>query len=169
MSSDENWKRVLNELDYEGLQPDRLQTCITVMERVRDNGYAFNMNVWVAVPRWGDDVEILESELHQCGAAACFAGWLASSVEWLEVPGCGSYSLGEPAIRRDHELFYGHEAINVFLGIRHQSDVGSYLVDPGLALYAGLTGPGAIKPQHVIDRLIYIQQINFGGDHERQQ
>lgn len=60
---------------------ENVNKAIAVMERVKARGDEIFMRDWISgfvatSPR--------EEDLHNCGTAACFAGWLASSKEWID-------------------------------------------------------------------------------------
>ena len=96
-----------------------LATSILVMERVLEESYHFDMSDWV--DSQASAVSILvpgvpwlvveEKALVKCGSAACFGGYLASSVEWMSQGGSNVH--GVPWM--DERT--GADAIALFLGI----------------------------------------------------
>ena len=57
-----------------------VQKAINVMQRVVDQNRAFDMAVWQDDAICG--VRHTEKDLHECGMAACFGGWVAVSPEF---------------------------------------------------------------------------------------
>lgn len=72
------------------INKDRVQQAINVMERAG----VVNMLSWQH-SKYKDGICSSESELHQCGNTACFAGWLAISPEFRETGGKVGH-IGEP-------------------------------------------------------------------------
>ena len=69
---------------------DNVNKAIAVMERVKARGDEVFMRDWISTSyRYGPQKE---EDLHNCGTAACFAGWLASSKEWAEDGGSACQS-----------------------------------------------------------------------------
>ena len=124
---------------------ERVKKAIAVMERVRDENRAFDMNWWQG--RVGHNRCFDEAVPHACGTAACFAGWLAVSPEFQADGGSITLS-GAP----------------VFQGFREDDAVAAYLeVDRKIAMrlcgllgeveYYGVNNLHDITPRHVIDKL----------------
>lgn len=81
-----------------------LNKAIAVMERVKARGDAFEMSTWqkphipLARNSLGQcyvNYMSTEEELHTCGTAACFAGWVAVSPEFI-ADGGGTGNYGRP-------------------------------------------------------------------------
>ena len=72
------------------MNKSNVQKAINVMLRVKARGDNFDMSRWQQVnfslklPEQLQSIGILntERELHECGSAACFGGWVASSPEF---------------------------------------------------------------------------------------
>lgn len=94
---------------------EHIDIAIKVMERVRDEGRNLNMCIWQEEVFNGKAIET-ESKLHECGTAACFAGWLAVSPEFQEKGGSVDPSDGGPC----YDLGYGSAAVEKFLGISEE-------------------------------------------------
>lgn len=68
---------------------ENVNKAIAVMERVKARGDEVFMRDW----RSGlVNTSPREEDLHNCGTAACFAGWLASSKEWTNDGGSAGLS-----------------------------------------------------------------------------
>lgn len=83
---------------------------IDVMERVKARGDTLNMGSWQAHTMY--TVQAKESQLHTCGTAACFAGWVAVSPEFQKD--------GGEVMKNGAPMIEGHaedEAIAEWLGI----------------------------------------------------
>lgn len=74
------------------INKERLNQAINVMERAG----VVNMLTWQH-SNYKDGICNKESELHQCGNTACFAGWLALSAEFIDSGGWVSPLSGAPA------------------------------------------------------------------------
>ena len=148
-----NYHEIIDELDFTGLIQSRLDICITVIQRVVDNKRAFNLSHW-QVRKDEEPPKTTETELHSCGMAACFGGWLAVSPEFIALGGGHSYFSGLPSFKS----YYADNAINVFLGLPYLHGVGDLLTMPSSRLYNGIY-PEDITAQDVLDRLLYIKTV----------
>jgi hypothetical protein len=64
---------------------ENVNKAIAVMERVRARGDRVDMRDWREYPfEYMQEPARSEEDLHTCGTAACFAGWVAVSSEWVE-------------------------------------------------------------------------------------
>lgn len=71
------------------MNPRNIRKAIAVMQRAIDRGGKFSMANWQSrqtrdglVQAVGAECAFTESQLHACGNAACFAGYLDISPEW---------------------------------------------------------------------------------------
>lgn len=83
---------------------------IAIMTRVKERGDKFDLTIWQAEAPEG--IVDNEAELHTCGTAACFAGWVAVSPEF-QADGGEIEIDGSPVL---HQVS-GAEAIREWLGI----------------------------------------------------
>lgn len=67
---------------------ENVNKAIAVMERVKARGDKIDMRDWM--DSWLMTNHPTEEELHTCGTAACFAGWVAVSKEWADEGGFAS-------------------------------------------------------------------------------
>lgn len=86
---------------------ERLQQAINIMERAGK----VDMTDWQS----GEIVET-ESEIHSCGTAACFAGWVAVSPEFKEAGGVTHPVSGAPILN----IFSGCSAIVAWLEVEDE-------------------------------------------------
>lgn len=75
------------------MNPKHVQAAINVMKRAKARGGELYMSTWQATIH----TKYTEEEVHNCGTACCFAGWLAVSPEFHEVGGSVSTS-GVPVL-----------------------------------------------------------------------
>ena len=91
---------------------ENVNKAIAVMERVKERGDKFDLCVWQSCN--GAPAAEKEEELHTCGTAACFAGWVAVSPEFQK--GGGGVEIdGSPSWKEGGELFGGSQAIEKWL------------------------------------------------------
>lgn len=83
---------------------ERLNQAINIMKRAGK----VDMTDWQS----GEIVET-ESEIHSCGTAACFAGWVAVSPEFKEAGGVTHPVSGAPILN----IFSGYLAVVDWLGV----------------------------------------------------
>lgn len=88
---------------------ERLEQAIAVMKRAGK----VNMGSWQT-----GEVRETEAELHECGTAACFAGWLAVSPEFQAADGGldTKGAPGMPAFNKHH----GGGAVAEWLEVEHE-------------------------------------------------
>ena len=89
---------------------ENIDKAIAVMTRVKDRGDNINMDAWQE--NFDDHFCATEDELHSCGTAACFAGWVAVSPEFEDSGGSLNWD-GSPRLGKFHDT----EAIAAWLGI----------------------------------------------------
>lgn len=93
---------------------DNVNKAIAVMERVKARGDRFDLCTWREhVP--GFDPQS-EQELHTCGTAACFAGWVAVSPEF-RADGGSACTEGTPKFPTNTHVARGGTAIAHWLDI----------------------------------------------------
>lgn len=107
------------------LNTERVQAAIAVLKRVVARNDNFDMSNWQQMSsddEYGNEEEFSalsdEAELHRCGMAACFGGWLAASPEWKKDGGTMDAS-GGPYFDDGNELLFGSDAIAAWLGIEN--------------------------------------------------
>lgn len=92
-----------------------VEDAIAIMERVKAGGHPVQMEAWQTV-KPGQTVGRTEEELHTCGTAACFAGWVAVSPEFQAAgggvaldgaPRSSGTPAGAPSIARWLDIYYG--------------------------------------------------------------
>ena len=88
---------------------ENVKKAIAIMKRAGE----VNMEYW-QTSKHGYDFKTTEAELHECGTAACFAGWVAVSPEWKQSGG-GVADGGIPEIKG----LSGILAISEWLGINY--------------------------------------------------
>ena len=148
----EPYKDFINELDLTGIIPERLEICITVMQRVHDNNYKFGMRYWQDLDT-AVGAKSTEAELKDCGTPACFGGWLAVSPEFI--------ALGGLCIKDGSPVFHcgtENRAISNFLFCNGNDQLGYELTDGGSGLYDDVK-PSNITAAHVLERLEYINEV----------
>ena len=155
-----SYHEIIDELDFTGLIQSRLDICIAVMQRAVDNKRVFDLNNWQIVD-FGESIKNTEEELHNCGMAACFGGWLAVSPEFIALGGGRSLVSGRPSFKS----YYAENAINAFLGLDYMKGMGVLLVMPSSRLYDGVYTED-ITAQHVLDRLNYIKKVTSQTNEE---
>lgn len=97
---------------------------IAIMGRVHERGSELDMANWqTAFEEDGTQIEpdadslcTDELEMHNCGSAACFAGWVAVSPEWKRIGGFVD-SGGGPKLHLEGQILFGSEAIAAWLNI----------------------------------------------------
>tara|TARA_R110002124_G_scaffold10362_1_gene51738 strand:+ start:175 stop:624 length:450 start_codon:yes stop_codon:yes gene_type:complete len=91
---------------------------IAVMERVKERGDYLNMRDWQFLEDSEAPAMETEGDLHKCGTAACFAGWVAVSPEFQVDRGSVCVG-GAPCLPMREEGYYvsGEAAIRFWLGI----------------------------------------------------
>jgi len=131
---------------------EHVNIALTVMRRVRDEGYRFDMKSYQECVR-GAAVKTSEADLCDCGSAACFAGWLAVSPEFQAIGG-GVDNTGIPTYKdEDDAIESGADVIGRFFDIDHW-DADNLIYPDHYALNRG------IKPQDVIDKLEALLEAN---------
>lgn len=93
------------------MNKQNVQKAIDIMRRVKERGDGLCMN------EWSNKIEMherSEQKYHDCGTAACLAGWIASSDEWRRDGGDVSvFGGGAPSMQK----MYGAESISNWLDI----------------------------------------------------
>lgn len=116
---------------------ENINKAIAVMERVKVRGGRIDMSDWMTHDQPDAPVCVMdESDLHTCGTAACFAGWLAVSPEWKEDGGSATHN-GCP-VMGDHPNFGGVPPVATWL------DIGN--VECG-ALCTSIAGEAIVHPR----------------------
>lgn len=115
----------------QGINTVAVTQAIQIMERVIDRGSEVIMANW-QTPFLEDGTQGVaqedllctdEMEMHNCGTAACFAGWVAVSPEWKRIGGSIDPS-GGPLLRHKGQELFGSEAIAAWLNIpQHQAEL----------------------------------------------
>lgn len=147
----EPYKDFINELDLAGIIPERLEICITVMQRVHDNNCKFGMRCWQDLDTTGE-AKSTEADLKECGTPACFGGWLAVSPEFIALGGlCKAW--GAPVFKGATD----DRAISNFLFGNTNDQLGGELTDGESGLYDDVE-PSNITAFHVLERLKYIKE-----------
>lgn len=118
---------------------ENVNKAISVMERVKARGDKVDMSDWQNSEfGFGDS----EQDLHTCGTAACFAGWLAVSPEWAAdggsvtlsgAPKMGGYFL-LPMAAVAAWLGIGEHHCNLLCGSVNGLSMAHPLVYPGFNL-----------------------------------
>ena len=151
----ENWKKVIDKFRLHNIIPDRLQELIDIMTRAKH--HPFNMDVWQEIKRGRGKRCLTEDSLNDCGTAACVAGRLAVSPEFIRVGGRGNVYDGRPIIGES----VGGYAIDHFLADHQHPRIlesfGSYLAGLNKGLYTDKK-LSDVTPDDVIDRLRYVQR-----------
>ena len=91
------------------MNKSNVSIAIAVMERVEAGERRLNMCSWVDCEPADQNAMTKEADLIDCGTAACFGGWLASSPEWFAQG--GSNMEGMPLL----DGFEGSHAVAKFL------------------------------------------------------
>jgi len=156
------WKTVIDDMDLSELKLRRINTCIKVQQRVVDNNRNFDMTAWQDIedhPTWAHKTE---KDLHTCGSAACFGGYLALSPEWKRAGGSVDME-GTPV----YEEKVQQEAVQAFLGlsqyVSQDRSLGYQLVAPYGNLY-GLQFSDRLEDvditaKDVLTRLKYAREV----------
>lgn len=160
----------LSNYDLEGIDLDRLEICIRVMERVESENYAFDISNWCSHKKltskqlaeliYDQDTGELDKDfsmrrLHECGSTACFGGWLAVSPEFLALGG-SRYAGGSPEFNGES----GYYAITEFTKNDENQDAHNAIAD--IADYSGEAWIGELHVDNptakdVLDRLLIIR------------
>ena len=94
---------------------ENMRSAINIMKRAGK----IDMRKWQEIKN-GDKALGSEEELHYCGTAACFAGWIAVSPEWKKFGGRIDERYGTPYIPIKENLdktYYSSKAIAYWLDI----------------------------------------------------
>ena len=84
------------------MNKSNVQKAINIMQRVIDRGDAFDMRGWQFTSP--SERRVAEVDLHTCGQAACFGGWVAVSPEFQKDGGRVSNISGAPLYKeRDRQ------------------------------------------------------------------
>ena len=145
-----SYQQIINGLDLKSMNLRRMDVCIKVMQRVVDNKYAFDLGDW----QQGEHTKTSEKELHKCGSAACFAGWLAVSPEFRRSGGTLSQYHGIPRFKGRG----GDGAINSYLNLSAYNRLGPCIVFSDSELYESID-KNKIQPRSVLARLKYAKKV----------
>lgn len=125
-----------------------INKAIAVMERVRDREYKFDITLFQEVDG-GEGLKETEEELHACGGAACFSGWLAVSEEWRADGGFSS-PLGAALMGEEDDL----NSISRWFGVKKGAVEG--IIYPSTLVF-GKKRLQDISAQDVIDALVRLR------------
>lgn len=141
----------------------RVLQAVAVMQRVIDRGDRLYMGSWQC--NLDSSNYTKEEELHKCGTAACFGGWLAVSPEFKKVGGEVNRLSGAPKLAS----FIGADAVMRFLKLDCKEstlyEVKEYINnvcatgDMSITKFYGVANVTDITPQMVIDKLQVLLEL----------
>ena len=145
------------------MNKDNVQKAIKVIQRVVDQGRSFDMGSWQ--DDTGCVIQRTEVELHECGTAACFGGWVAVSPEFQADGGLPTDS-GMPSLPNARA---GSPAIATWLDI--SDDDANELTGIYVNLYWGedpVDEHHTVTAQEVLDVLVRLRDTGSIWPQENQ-
>lgn len=133
------------------INKERVQLAINVMERAGK----VDMGVWQSdVLFHRAKAKTTEEEIHACGSAACFAGWLAVSSEFQSTGGTVCPKNGAP-------MYNGYRADSAVVAWMEATDLHDELIR---LLILGYVDSGTPEAEGWYTELGYEMKYDFEGD-----
>tara|TARA_Y100001938_G_scaffold149998_1_gene239116 strand:- start:778 stop:1212 length:435 start_codon:yes stop_codon:yes gene_type:complete len=133
---------------------DNVNKAISVMERVKERGDRIDMHSW---QDGATEIALTEQDLHTCGTAACFAGWVAVSPEFTQDGGKAKVTSGMPVLKNEE----GVRAIALWLGMTYFEALGLCGLDNWRDIYGANMRYEDIDADAILTALYRLRDTGF--------